>query len=84
MNIAGLIKKFIRERFVSTDQLNRPCVRFCIGHGLLPSLLARTPCDSLRKILNLPASKNQTQLNQDVFALLMNQFRAGCYSQLDD
>lgn len=83
MNIAGLIKKFIMKRFVSTAQLKRPCVRLCIEHGLLPSLLARTPCDSLRKILNLPASKNQTQLNQDVFALLMNQFRAGWYSQLD-
>lgn len=82
MNVVGLIKKFIRERFVRTEQLKRPCVRLCIEHRLLPSLLARTPCDSLREILNLPASKNQTQLNQDVFALLMNQFRAGYFLEI--
>lgn len=82
MNIRNLIKKVIRERFVRFGKMNRPCVRYCIENSLLPSLIARTSSNSVREMLNLPASEYQTQLNQDVFALLINRFRAGYFLEI--
>lgn len=82
MNILGSVNKFVRERFVKIDFMSRPSIRYGIENKLLPSLLARTPCNSVREVLNLPVSAYQTQLNQDVFALLMNQFRTGYFLEI--
>jgi FkbM family methyltransferase len=45
-------------------------------------VFTRTPSNILREIFNLPSSEYQTQLNQDVFALLMNQFRRGFFLEI--
>lgn len=82
MKIARLIKSGIRERIVQLGILRRPSIRYCIENELLPSLLARTPSNTVREMLNLPLSEYHTQLNQDVFALLMNQFRAGFFFEI--
>ncbi len=36
----------------------------------------------MREIFNLPSSEHQTQLNQDIFALLMNRFRTGFFLEI--
>jgi FkbM family methyltransferase len=81
MNIKS-IRKIIIDGIVNIGLLKRPSIRYCIDNELLPSLLARTSCNTARKVLNLPASEFQTQLNQDIFALLMNQFRPGFFIEI--
>jgi FkbM family methyltransferase len=82
MKIAALIRRKITERIVQFDVLRRPSIKYCIENELLPSLLARTPSDVVREMFNLPPSEHKTQLNQDVFALLMNKFRAGFFLEI--
>lgn len=82
LNIGGLIRKIIRERVVKIAAIRRPVIRYCIENKLLPNLLVRTPSNTLREMLNLPSSEYQSQLNQDIFALLMNQFRAGFFLEI--
>lgn len=82
MKIAGLIKGAIRERIVQLGMLRRPSIRYCIENELLPSLLTRTPSNTVRKMFNLPSSEYQTQLNQDIFALMVNQFRTGFFLEI--
>ncbi len=82
MNIFSLIKKAIRGRVIQLGILRRPSIRYCIENELLPSLITRTSSDYLRETLNLPRSEYHAQLNQDVFALLMNQFRPGFFLEI--
>ena len=76
------IKNIIRERMVHLEALKRPALRYCIHNELFPELLSRTPSSVVRSMLNLPPSEHQTQLNQDVFALLMNRFRPGFFLEI--
>lgn len=80
--IAELIRKSIRDRVVRVPMLRRPSIRYCVENELLASMIVRTPSNSVRRTLNLPTSTHQTQLNQDIFALLMNQFRAGFFLEI--
>ena len=76
------LKNIIRNKLVRLGVLKRPALRYCIHNELLPELLSRTPSSVVRKIFNLPSSEYQTQLNQDVFALLMNRFRSGFFLEI--
>jgi FkbM family methyltransferase len=78
----NLIKNIIRECMVQLEILRRPAIRYCIHNELLPSLLARTPSNIIREMMELPPSEHQTQLNQDIFALLMNRFRPGFFLEI--
>ena len=49
---------------------------------MLPSVFVWTNCNSMREMLNLPTSRYQTQLNQDIFALIINQFRPGFFLEI--
>lgn len=70
-------------KYISTlNILRKPSLKYCIDNNLLPSLLTRTPSNVLREILALPISEYHTQLNQDIFALLMNQFRPGFFLEI--
>ena len=78
----GLIKKAIWERLARINMLRRPSLKYCIDNTLLPSLLTGTPSNVLREMLGLPPSEHQAQLNQDIFALLMNKFRPGFFLEI--
>ena len=80
--LVNLIKNIIRERIVHFGVLRRPAIRYCIHNELLPSLLALTPSSIVREMLELPPSKHQSQLNQDIFALLMNRFCPGFFLEI--
>lgn len=78
MNFDSLIRKLVlRLKF-----LRRPSVAYCGHHGLLPGVFVRTPPPILREALRLPAFHQTTQLNQDIFALVMNQFRHGYFVEI--
>ena len=82
MRFFSLIKNAIRDRAIQLEILKRPSIRYCIENELLPSLIARTSSRTVRKIFNLPDSEYSTQLNQDIFALLVNQFRPGFFIEI--
>ncbi len=76
------IKAMLRDRIVRLGFLKRPAIRYCVDNNLFPNLFSRTPSPVLREMLGLPAAEQQTQLNQDVFALLMNRFAAGFFLEI--
>jgi FkbM family methyltransferase len=60
----------------------RLATRFAAARCLLPAVLTKTDSAALRHALFLPAGTGGTQLNQDVFALLANQFRRGYFVEI--
>jgi len=85
-NIVRGIRNFIMEGlvnfFVGLKLMKKPSIRHCSDNGLLPSVLVKTPSKAIKKILNLPAFEHSTQLNQDIFSLLVNQFRPGYFLEI--
>ncbi len=81
MSIVDKMKRAARV-LTKVGLLRRPSVAYCVDNELLPSLFALTASSSVRKMFNLPASEHRTQLNQDLFALLMNQFRPGFFVEI--
>ena len=75
-------QRFVRGHVVRLGALRRLSTRYCIENRLLPSLITRTPSANVREMLGLPASEYCPQLNQDIFALLMNQFRPGVFLEI--
>ncbi len=80
--LLGSVREALWKRLVRLNILRRPSLKYCLDNNLLPSMLIRTPSNTLRKMLSLPPSDYQTQLNQDVFALLMNKFRPGFFLEI--
>jgi FkbM family methyltransferase len=76
------LRTALRDFLMNIPVLRRPSVRYCVSNGLLPSVLCRVSCTELRRQLNLPASEYSAQLNQDIFALLMNRFRKGYFLEI--
>lgn len=64
------------------DWFGRPATRFAGAHGLLPAVLTKTHSAAARRALFLPPGVGGAQLNQDLFALLANQFRRGYFVEI--
>ncbi|MDH4182587.1 MAG: FkbM family methyltransferase [Nitrospinota bacterium] len=82
MSIVRQLRSAVKTQIVNTKILKRPIIRYCIDNHLLPNLLARTPSSVVREIFNLPYSEYETQLNQDIFALMMCRFRSGYFIEI--
>lgn len=57
-------------------------VGYCSSNLLLPLIFTHMKSAELRKILFLPASEHESQLNQDLFALLVNRFKQGYFLEI--
>ncbi|MFZ5653348.1 MAG: FkbM family methyltransferase [Pseudomonadota bacterium] len=73
-----MIKKIV----LGSKLLRKPSVAYCANHGLLPGVFVRTRAAKLRELMLLPESPHETQLNQDIFALLVNRFRPGFFVEI--
>jgi len=82
MKLIPVLKSAIKKCVVNTRVLKRPSIKYCLHNGLLPSLIVQTSSNTLREIFNLPSFEYHTELNQDIFALLMNQFRPGYFLEI--
>lgn len=80
--LTGRLKSRIKEAVLGTTTLRRLSVAYCSKHGHLPEIFVRTPANQLRNLLMLPHSPHNAQLNQDIFALLANQFRRGYFLEI--
>lgn len=76
------MKEIVWRFILKLTCLSKPSVRYCIDHRLLPRVLTGTPSEKLRELLFLPVASQTTQLNQDIFALLVNQFKPGYYIEI--
>lgn len=76
------MKDLLRRWLLKQPTLRRPAVRYCVDNQLLPSILTRIPSHELRRMWNLPASAHYTQLNQDIFALMMRRFQSGYFVEI--
>lgn len=76
------IRAFFVRIITSLSFLRKPSIKYCIDNKLLPGIFTKASSSQLREILNLPASDHSSQLNQDLFALIMNQFRKGFFLEI--
>jgi FkbM family methyltransferase len=76
------LRSLLKNAFLELTAFRRPSVRYCAENNLLPSVFTKTAPEQLRRILLLPKSSHETQLNQDIFALLANKFRPGFFVEI--
>lgn len=76
------LKKLIKKFVLNTDAFRLPSIAYGVHHVLLPTIFVRTPSSKLRETLLLPSSPYETQLNQDIFALLTNRFKRGYFVEI--
>ena len=74
--------KIIENIVIGMKMLRRPSVRYCANNGLLPEVLTETLTEEVRDFFFLPRSPHKTQLNQDIFALLINRFARGYFLEI--
>lgn len=82
MGLIGSMRSLLKRSVLRSEILRRPAAAYCSSRDLLPQVLVNTSPDVLRELLFLPAGRYQTQLNQDLFALLVNRFRAGYFLEI--
>jgi FkbM family methyltransferase len=76
------MKGILWKCIVKLPFLKKPSIKYSIHYGLLPSIVCKTTSEQLREQLFLPKSSADTQLNQDIFALLINRFRKGYFVEI--
>lgn len=76
------IREYLKSFIFGQNSLRKASVGYCAHNGLLPEVLVRTPSNSLREMFGLPFNKQTSQLNQDVFALLVNKFQQGFFVEI--
>ena len=77
-----MFRTMLRDYILSRKSLRKPSVRICSEHLCLPALFTSYSSNDLRSMLMLPVSNSSTQLNQDVFALLINRFKPGYFLEI--
>lgn len=77
-----LLRQAAKHLVLNTKALQNPSVGYCTNNSLLPNVIVRTDSHRLREMLFLQASPYTTQLNQDVFALLVTRFRRGFFLEI--
>ena len=79
MSALERLKSVLRRSLLAQSWLRRPITRYCVDNDLLPAVLVRTRSAALRRLMWLPEYDFESELNQDVFALLVNRFQAGYF-----
>lgn len=77
-----MINSLIKRIILKCHFFRRPSVSYCVNNFLLPEVLTGTPSTELRKLLLLPSSSYRSQLNQDIYALLVNRFNPGYFLEI--
>ena len=75
------IKRHVKSVFQRLP-FRRPCAYFVTANELFPQIFVETDSHVLRNMLLLPADTSKTQLNQDIFALLVNKFEKGFFLEI--
>lgn len=76
------IKKRVWQYILGTRRYESVARRYCAERVLWPGVFCTMSGRELRRLLYLPESEYFAQLNQDIFALLMNRFRPGYFLEI--
>lgn len=77
-----LIRNILKKAFFNLKILRTPAVKYCCANSLLPELFVSMQSKNLRDTLFLPESAFDSQLNQDIFALLVNKYKSGYFLEI--
>lgn len=81
-SLLSLAKRIIWSELLRLKSLKKPSISYCVNNALLPSIITGLSGHILREMFNLSPFQYQTQLNQDIFALLMNRFQPGYFLEI--
>lgn len=77
--------RFIKNKiksFLSSNLAKKIAIWVIVNNDLFPDIFTKTPSRKLRILCNFPNGENETQLNQDIFALLINSFNPGYFLEI--
>lgn len=80
-----VLMRFIKNTikfFLTSNLAKKIAIWVIINNDLFPDVFIKTPSRKLRTLCNLPKGVNETQLNQDIFALLINGFNSGYFLEI--
>jgi FkbM family methyltransferase len=82
MTVTSSARQALWQLLSKVSAFRSVSARYAAHHGQLPAVFTRTPSATLREHLFLPVADSGTQLNQDVFALLVNRFRPDYFVEI--
>lgn len=82
MPIYSYLKSTIKHAIAKLKIFDNPSIALCAENKLLPAVMLRTQSRNLRELLCLFPCEHESQLNQDIFALLMNGFKPGFFVEI--
>ncbi len=77
-----IFKAFAKLVFFNIPYVDKLSVSYIIKKRLLPTILTHLDSQELKNIFFLPKSTFSSQINQDFFALLMNDFKPGFFIEI--
>lgn len=76
-------RDYLKKTVLNQRWLHRYAVGYCANNNLLHDVFLQSNSEMTRKELNLPSdSVSTSQLNQDIFALLVNRFKSGFFVEI--
>jgi|SRR5690606_25049761 len=79
---AFIFKKIIKNLIFKNTLFGRLAVSFCANRNKIPDILCSMNSAELRSLFFLPSGCGTSQLNQDIFALLVNRFQKGYFIEI--
>ena len=76
------IKQLVKNLLINTKIFKKFSVLYVVENKLLPSVLTKLDSHEARKELFLPNSDFITQVNQDIFGLMHNNFKSGYFIEI--
>ena len=76
------LKELLKNYLLSTKFLKKLSILYVTKNNLLPSIVTKLSSHEIRMQLFLPKSEYITQINQDIFALLYNNFKSGYFIEI--
>ena len=80
--MVNYLKQTVRNTISKLKILEKPSIAYCSQNKLLPAILVNTSSQNVREFLSLMPCEHEAQLNQDIFALLMNGFKPGFFIEI--
>ena len=76
------MKKLVKKFILGSKLIERCAIFVCVSKELFPEIFTKTNSNILRNFFGIPCGKNISQLNQDLFALLVNKFNKGYFVEI--
>jgi FkbM family methyltransferase len=76
------MKKIIKKIILNQSYLRKLAIFYCAENGLFPEVFVRTTSKKIREMMGAPYHLSDSQLNQDLFALIRNKFKPGYFVEV--